>query len=133
MASETCTTIIIHPGFKPNSPLESRFETTSYEQDELDNQSASDTSTSVSEDQTFNVQPVHAAKPEAVINSSNLDYTSFFNSQANSILEPVIEQIFNPTSAETSDNMLLYDSDEEDEHFIHIERDLDSFSASVIS
>ena len=56
MASETCTTMIIYPDFKSDSPLESLLETTS--------SSASDVSISKSEDQTYVVQPINAAIPK---------------------------------------------------------------------
>lgn len=58
MASETCTELIIRPDFKPDSPLQSILETTSTDQ------TTSDTSTSVSEDLNFVVEPISVAKPE---------------------------------------------------------------------
>jgi len=120
MASETCTTMIIHPDFKPDSPLESLFDTTSYEQ------SACDTKILVSEDQTYIVQPINAAKPENTLQTA---FDTLLNQS--SILESVLEPSVNPTIVETSDNILLSDSDEEDKHIIHIDRDLGSFSAFV--
>jgi len=53
MASETCITMIVHPDFKSDSPLEAHFETSTFDQ------LASDTNISVSEDQTYCVQPLH--------------------------------------------------------------------------
>lgn len=50
IASKVCTTIIIHPDIKLDSPLESYLETTSSEQVESENLTVSDTSSSVSED-----------------------------------------------------------------------------------
>lgn len=50
MASETCTTLVIHPDFKPNSPLESHFETSSSDHFESTEHSTSDARISVLED-----------------------------------------------------------------------------------
>jgi len=64
MASETCTAIVIHLDFKPDSPLQSILETSSTDQ------SMSDTSTSVSEDQAHVVQPFNAAKPKSSLQTA---------------------------------------------------------------
>jgi len=64
MASKTCTYLIIKPDFKPDSRLQSTLETSSTDQ------SISDTSTSVSEDQTHAVQPINAAQSENTLQTS---------------------------------------------------------------
>ena len=70
MASETCTTIIIHPNFKPDTPRESHFGTTSTEHVESSEQSASNVNISVSEDQTYVVQPLNAVKPKNTLQTT---------------------------------------------------------------
>jgi len=64
MALETCTEIFIHPDFKPDSPLQSFMETTATEH------TASDTNISVSEDTTYVVQPINAAKPKNTLQNA---------------------------------------------------------------
>jgi len=85
MAQNLCTDIIIHPDFKLTSPLESHFDTTSSEQVESSDQSASDTSILVSKDQTYCVQPLNVA-------TSNHTLQDAFDTLLNkpSFLEPIV-------------------------------------------
>ena len=82
MAFETCTAMVIHLDFKPDSPLQSILETSSTDQ------SVSDTSTSVSEDQAHVIQPISAAKPKSSLQTTldTLNNKSF-------VLEPVLEHV----------------------------------------
>jgi len=110
MASETCTNMIIHPDFMPDPSLESHSETSTSENVESFNQSASDTDISVSEDQPINVSISNNTLQTVVDNLLNKP----------SVIELILEPIVNPTIVETLDNMLLSDSDEEDEHVINV-------------
>jgi len=107
--------MIVHPLFKPDSPLDSHSDTTSSEQVE-------------SHDQPSIVQPVNAAKSG---NVNHHDYTSSFNRQAETILESVLEPVINPTSVNTSDNLVLSDSDDEGIHVTIIDRNPDTPSSST--
>jgi len=88
MAAETCIELIIHPDFKPDSPLQSILETTSTDQ------TASDTSASVSKDLAYVVQLISVAKHE---NSLKAALDTLANKP--SILEPVLEPFIQPVSA----------------------------------
>jgi hypothetical protein len=113
MASETCTTLIIHPDFKPDSPLQSILETSSTDQ------SVSDASMSVSEDQTHVVQPINVAQLENTLQNA---INTLLNKPT--VLEPILE----PKPIFDISNMDISDSDEEEEHIIHDNSNLGSAS-----
>jgi len=122
MASELCIAIIIHPLFKPDSPLNSVSHTTS---SEPKIQTVSDTPSSVSEDQTSFVQPLNVAQSNKVDHNA---FVSFFNRQSESILEHVSNQA---SVRNTSDNLLSYDFEDEDVTIIFADSNHDTPSTST--
>jgi len=122
MTSETCTTMIIHLEFNPDSLIISILESSSTDQ------SLFDTNTSVSEDQAHVVQPINATKPES---SLQTDLDTLINKS--SVIEHVLEVVIQPAPKLILDisNIDISDSDAEDEHVFHIDGDLGSCSASA--
>jgi hypothetical protein len=103
--------LIIHPEFKPDSPLQSILESSSFDQ-------------SVSDDQTYVIQPISVAQPE---NSLKATLDNLANKET--ILEPVIQPAF---PKPIFDGIIISDSDEEDEHVMHVDNVLDSFVPFVL-
>jgi len=118
MAFETCTPMFIHPDFKPDSPFQSILETSSSDQ------LVSYASISVSEDQTYVVQPINVAQSENTLQTTI--YTLFYKPI---VLEPVLQPAEKPVLDVS--NMDISDSDEEDKHIIIIEPSLDTHSTST--
>jgi len=77
-----------------------------------------------SEDQTYVVQPINVAKPENTLQNA---FDTLINKPF--ILEHVLEPVAKPIL--DLSNMDISHFDEEDEHVIHVDTILGSFSASV--
>jgi len=97
--------MIIHPDFKSDSPIQSLLESSSTDQ------LISDTSTSISEDQTHVVQPISVAQLE---NSLKATLDTLVSKP--SILEPIRHPADN--SVHNVSNMDISDSNDENERVI---------------
>jgi len=95
MASKTHTEMIIHPDFRPDSPLQTILETSSTDQ------LVSDASALVSEDQTHVVQPINVAQPENSLQTALDTLVS-----KTSVLKPILEPVPKPT-LDTSGTIIL--------------------------
>jgi len=115
MGSKTCTTLIIHLDFKLDSPFQSILEISSTDH------SVSDASISVSEDQTYVVQPINDAQPENTLQTA-IDTLLNKPTVLKLVIQPVPKPIFDIS------NMDISDSDEEEEHVFHVDSNLGSAS-----
>jgi len=109
MTLETCTAMIIHLDFKPDSPLQSLSSS----------QTGSDSSVTLSEDPVYVVQPLNAAQCEYTLHSS-LESLINKSSVLELVLEPILQ--YAPKPIMDISNMDISDSDEEDEHFNYVDQ-----------
>jgi len=91
MASETCITLMIHPNFKPDSPLQSILDSSS------SGQIGSELSVSISEEYVHVVQPLNASLRKNTLQSSLEILTN-----KPSVLEPILEPVIQPATPSLS-------------------------------